>query len=122
MSEAVGDFGIISKMEPMARRALAQMEAMEKAIQHNNRDDIEKHLMEAQNALSKLKEDLDLHDRLNKMFTSATDSSELQKSVGNLHTFKHTDSHYAGTEGDAVVMGVSRKGRSSTVMRPHRVF
>ena len=121
MSEEHGDFGIISKMEPMARRALAQMEAMEKAIMHNNRDDIEKHLSEAQNALSKLREDLNLHDSLAKSFTSVLDGSQLEKSMGNLHQFKETDSDYDGTEG-AVVLGVSRKGRSTVIMRPHQVF
>ena len=117
MSEQHGDFEILSKMEPMARRALASMEAMEKAIIHNNRDEIEKNLMEAQNALSKLKEDLYLHDTLTKAFS--TERSDTR--MGNLHQFKNTDSDYDGTEG-AVVLGVSRKGRSTTVMRPHRVW
>jgi len=121
MSDEHGDFGIIGKMEPMARRAIAQMEMMEKAIIHNNRDDIEKHLQEAQNALSKLREDLSLHDRLAKSFTTVSDGSQIEKSMGNLHQFKETDSDYDGTEG-AVVLGVSRKGRSTTIMRPHRVF
>ncbi len=121
MSETIGDFGIITKMDPMARRAQAQLEAMQTAIQHNNRDDIAKHLEAAQNALSQLKSDLDLHDRLAKSFTSATDSSQLQKSAGNLYQFKPTDSDYDGTQ-DQAVTGISRKGRSTTVMRPHRVF
>ena len=42
MSE--GDIFGLQKMDPMARRALASMEAMIKAIDFNNRDDIEKHL------------------------------------------------------------------------------
>ena len=121
MSETIGDFGIISKMDPMARRALSQVESMQNAIQHNNRDDVAKHLEAAQNALAQLKSDLDLHDRLQKSFTSATDSSQLQKSVGNLHQFKSKDSDYEGSE-DGVIMGVYRKGRSTNVMRPHRVF
>ena len=58
MSETIGDFGIISKMDPMARRALSQVESMQNAIQHNNRDDVAKHLEAAQNALAQLKSDL----------------------------------------------------------------
>ena len=121
MSEEHGNFDILSKMEPMARRALAQLQAMEKAIHHNNRDDIEKHLVEAQNALSKLREDLNLHDRLVKAFNKAPEEDAISKSVGNIHQYNNTDSDYDGTEG-GVVLGVSRKGRSTTVMRPHRVF
>ena len=35
----------LKKMDPMTRRALASVEAMQKAIdQMNNRDDVEKHL------------------------------------------------------------------------------
>ena len=49
MNETIGDFGIISKMDPMARRALSQVESMQNAIQHNNRDDVAKHLEAAQN-------------------------------------------------------------------------
>jgi hypothetical protein len=120
MSQEHGEFGIIEKMEPMARRALAQMEAMEKAIQHNNRDDVAKHLAEAQNALSKLSEDLELHDRLAKAFT-INEADKIQKSAGNHYQFKNTDSDYDGTEG-AVVLGVSRKGGSTNVFRPHQVF
>ena len=52
-------FGIISKMDPMARKAQASIDAMQKAIDLNNRDDIAKHLKDALNALAVVSSDLD---------------------------------------------------------------
>ena len=60
MNEGFLDFGIIAKMDPMARRATASMEAMQNAIAHNNMDDVAKHIEEAKNALSVLERDLNL--------------------------------------------------------------
>ena len=50
MTEHFMDFGILAKMDPMARRATASMEAMQMAIAHNNLDDVAKHIEEAKNA------------------------------------------------------------------------
>ncbi len=120
MTETFGNFEIIEKMQPMARRAISQIEAMEQAIMQNNRVDIEKFLVEAENAISHLKSDLELHDRLQKALgTQKTDTTTIRK--GNITEFHHTDSDYEGTE-HGVVMGVSRKGRTTSVFRPHRVF
>ena len=82
--------GILQKMDAMNRRALASLEAMQKAIADGDRGQIGKHMIDAENALSYLKDDLKLHDTLAK--------SE-----------------------NAVVMGVSRVGRSTAHYTEHRV-
>jgi len=120
MTESFGNFEILEKMQPMARRAISQIEAMEQAILQNNRADIEKYIVEAENAISHLKSDLELHDRLQKAL-SAQKADETTIRKGNIQEFHHTDSDYAGTE-QGVVLGVSRKGRTTDVFRPHRVF
>ena len=109
-------FDIISKMDPMARRALAAIEAVQKAIELNNTSDIEQNLMAAENAISVLKRDLNLHNQLNK---SAPDQAH-DRFVGSIHQFDNTASDYKGTEG-GVVLGVSRHGRDAGVFQPHRV-
>ena len=46
------EFDIIAKMDPMARRAKAAVEAIEKAIATGDRDSLAAHLEQAENALS----------------------------------------------------------------------
>ena len=58
----------LKKMDPMTRRALASVEAMQKAIDLNNRDDVEKHLNDAKNALSMITNDLGLFDSLTNQY------------------------------------------------------
>jgi len=123
MAEGFLDFGIISKMDPMARRALASMEAMQQAISHNNVDDVAKHIEDAKNALAVLERDLDLH----KSFAATASITKSDESgvlgdgrvLGNIAQHRNTVSDYDGTEG-AVVLGVSRHGRSSTFWRPQQ--
>lgn len=109
------DFGLLAKMDPMARRATASMEAMQNAIAHNNLDDVAKHIEDAKNALAVLERDLNLQKSLQK-------AGEIRKSdttteilgqglpLGNISQHSQTTSDYDGTEG-AVVLGVSRYGR-----------
>ena len=113
-----GDLFGLKKMDPMARRALASMEAMLKAIDHNNRDDIEKHLNNAKNALSSLTEDLSLHDRIHKALTSKA-TADLQ--VGVIRKFDNTDGDLSPNDG-AIALGVVRAGRTDKVFRPHEVY
>jgi len=115
MTEGFMDFGLLAKMDPMARRATASMEAMQTAIAHNNLDDVAKHIEEAKNALAVLERDLNLQKSLQK-------AGEIRKSdttteilgqglpLGNISQHSQTTSDYDGTEG-AVVLGVSRMGR-----------
>lgn len=107
----------LEKMDPMARRALASVEAMQKAIDHNNRDDIEKHLNDAKNALENLAEGLDLHDRLAKQLIQI--SNDVQ--VGAIRKFDNTDSDYNAKDG-AIALGVVRAGRTNKLYRPHEVY
>jgi hypothetical protein len=121
MTEGFLDFGLVKKMYPMARRATASMEAMQQAIAHNNLDDVAKHIEEAKNALSVLERDLNLAKSF--ATTAAIAKSEEANTqgeglpMGNISRHNNTVSDYDGTEG-AVVLGVSRMGRSSTVWRP----
>ena len=122
MTDPFLDFGLIEKMDPMARRALASMEAMQNAIVHKNTDDVAKHLEEAKNALEVLERDLNLVKSFEA--TAAITKSEDTAPVsgvglplGNIAQPRETVSDYDGTEG-AVVLGVSRYGRSSTIWRP----
>ena len=113
MTDGFMDFGILAKMDPMARRAQASIEAMQQAIVHNNVDDVAKHIEEAKNALAVLERDMNLA----KQFDNA---AQLKKSenaqhgeglpMGNISQHSQTSSDYDGTEG-AVVLGVSRYGR-----------
>ena len=114
------DFGILAKMDPMARRAQASIEAMQQAIVHNNVDDVAKHIEEAKNALAMLERDMNLA----KSFANAADIKKSQEStiqgeglpMGNISNHSQISSDYDGTEG-AVVLGVSRMGRRN-VWRP----
>lgn len=115
MTDSFMDFGLLAKMDPMARRATASMEAMQNAIAHNNLDDVAKHIEDAKNALAVLERDLNLQKSLQK-------AGEIRKSdttteilgqglpLGNISQHSQTTSDYDGTEG-AVVLGVSRYGR-----------
>ena len=115
MTDSFMDFGLLAKMDPMARRATASMEAMQTAIAHNNLDDVAKHIEDAKNALAVLERDLNLQKSLQK-------AGEIRKSdatteilgqglpLGNIAQHSQTTSDYDGTEG-AVVLGVSRYGR-----------
>lgn len=117
------DFGLIAKMDPMARRALASMEAMQQAIAHNNTDDVAKHIGEAKNALAILERDLDLHKSMVETATIAkSDEGGVLghgQVLGNVGQHRNTVSDYDGTEG-ATVLGVSRYGRSTTFWRPQQ--
>ncbi len=109
------DFGILAKMDPMARRAKASIEAMNQAITHNNIDDVAKHIEEAKNALAVLERDMNLAKSLLKageIKKSDVTSEILGKGLpmGNITQHNQTSSDYDGTEG-AVVLGVSRYGR-----------
>ena len=84
-------FDILSKMDPMARRALASMEAMTKAIELNNRDSLGKNLAES-------------------------DFSQ----VGIIRKFDNSESSINQADG-AVALGVVRAGRSDRIYRPHNV-
>lgn len=116
MSNGFLDFGIIAKMDPMARRATASMEAMQQAIAHNNLDDVAKHIEEAKNALAILERDMNLAKSFERtaMLSKSDDTptGEGNQVLGNIHQHKNTSSDYDGTEG-AVVLGVSRYGRQS---------
>lgn len=115
MTDSFMDFGLLAKMDPMARRATASMEAMQTAIAHNNLDDVAKHIEEAKNALAVLERDLNLQKSLQKageIRKSDTTTEILGKGLplGNISQHSQTTSDYDGTEG-AVVLGVSRMGR-----------
>ena len=105
----------LKKMDPMARRALASVEAMQKAIDHNNRDDIEKHLNDAKNALALLGDDLGLYDRLAKT-VEKTDTP-----VGQILKFDNTEGNISANDG-AIALGVVRAGRTDKIFRPHTVY
>lgn len=115
------DFGLIKKMDPMARRALASMEAMQNAIVHNNTDDVAKHITEAKNALAILERDLNLVKSMQASAAIAKSDDNLILGeglpLGNIGRHTETTSDYDGTEG-AVVLGVSRMGRSTNIWRP----
>ena len=117
MSE--GEIFGLQKMDPMARRALASIEMMVKAIDHNNRDDIEKHLNDAKNALASLGSDLELHDRLQKALKPKNVPDPRQ--VGVIRKFDNTDGDLSVNDG-AIALGVVRAGRTDKVFRPHEVY
>jgi hypothetical protein len=108
----------LSKMDPMARRCVASVEAMQKAIDFNNRDDVEKHLSAAINALESLSEDLALHDRLTKALGNHV-GDDIRKGVH--FTPQNTEGNFKGGE-EANAFGVVRPGRSNKLYRKHQVF
>jgi hypothetical protein len=108
---------IISKMDPMARRALAATEGLQKAIEAKDSDAIKAHIMAAENALSMLKSDLALHDQLNKAMTRTNPAEQF---MGVIPQYDNNASDYNGTE-NAVAMGVSRHGRAAGFFTPHRI-
>jgi len=110
-------FDLIQKMDPMARRALASLEAMQAAIKASDKNTIGKHLADADNAIQQLKNDLDLSNRLEKMLSNKRPS---QSRLGVLAEYDNTASDYKGTE-NAVALGVSRMGRASGFYTEHRV-
>lgn len=110
-------FDLISKMDPMARRALASLEAVQAAIKTNDKNTIGKHLLDAENAIQHLKSDLDLADRLSKMMTK---TQSVENRLGVLPQYDNTASDYKGSEG-AIALGVSRAGRATGFYTPHRV-
>lgn len=112
-------FDLISKMDPMARRALASLEAVQAAIKTNDKTTIGKHLIDAENAIQHLKSDLDLADRLSKMM-SGNSMPAAETRMGVLAQYDNTASDYKGTEG-AIALGVSRAGRATGFYTPHRV-
>ena len=114
MSESLFD---LRKMDPMARRATAALEALTKAIETEDRVAVEKHLEDASVAMSKLREDLSLYDSLNKAIRN--DSDSIQKGI-NFNP-SNTDTNYSGAE-DASALGVVRAGRTDKLYRPHTVF
>ena len=79
MSDSLFD---LKKMDPMARRATAALEALTKAIETEDRLAVEKHLDAATNAMALLREDLSLYDSLNKAvthdFISVSEGSSIQ--------------------------------------------
>ena len=111
-------FGILAKMDPMARKALASIEAMQKAIDCNNRDDISKHLDDAKNALEVLSGDLKLHDDLTKQMEGQVSENT---QVGAILKYENTDGNYSANDG-AIALGVVRPGRTDKVFRPHTVY
>jgi hypothetical protein len=112
-------FGILAKMDPMARKALASIEAMQKAIDCNNRDDIAKHLDNAKNALEILSGDLELHDNLMKHMSN--EPEHYDKQIGAILKYENTDGNYTVNDG-AIALGVVRPGRTDKVFRPHIVY
>lgn len=116
MSDMSEGYDLISKMNPMARKALASIQAMQKAIDMNNNEDISKHLDDATNALSMISSDLDLHNRLNKQLVAKEDVQ-----VGAIIKHDNTEGNYNANDG-AIARGVVRAGRTDKVYRPHIVY
>lgn len=101
----------------MARKALAAVEAIQKAIKDNDTNGIANHILNAENALSMLKSDLALHDQLQKSINRVPVADRF---AGVIPQYDNTASDYNGTE-NAVALGVSRHGRSTNYYTPHRV-
>jgi hypothetical protein len=108
---------MLEKMDPMARRALAAIEGVQKAIQSNDVGAINEGIMAAENALSMLKSDLNLHDQIVKSMSRTTPADRF---MGVIPQYDNNASDYNGTE-NAVAMGVSRHGRSTGFFTPHRI-
>ena len=81
MTDGFMDFGILAKMDPMARRAQASIEAMQQAIVHNNVDDVAKHIEEAKNALAVLERDMNLA----KQFDNAAQLKKSDRCIKETH-------------------------------------
>ena len=111
-------FDILAKMDPMARRCLAAVEAMQKGIETNDRDLIEEQLRIAKNALSMVQDDLILHDRLTKAAPLSSDTL-IQK--GTAFIPSNHENTFNGGE-DAEVFGIVRPGRTSKLYREHIVY
>ena len=110
-------FNLIKKMEPMARKAMAEMEAMENAIHYNNRDDVAKHLENAMQALSVVQSDLELHDK----WTKLASNEPTEQQLGQILKFDNTEGNVSANDG-AIALGVIRAGRTDKIYRPHRVY
>lgn len=108
---------MLEKMDPMARRALAAIEGVQKAIQANDTEGISAGIMAAENALAMLKSDLSLHDQIAK---SMQNNQPADRFLGVIPQYDNNASDYNGTE-NAVAMGVSRHGRSTGFFTPHRI-
>ena len=108
---------MLEKMDPMARRALAAIEGVQKAIQANDTEGISAGIMAAENALAMLKSDLDLHDQITK---SVSKTQPAERFMGVIPQYDNNASDYNGTE-NAVAMGVSRHGRATGFFMPHRI-
>tara|TARA_R110002096_G_scaffold73787_2_gene174913 strand:- start:19235 stop:19582 length:348 start_codon:yes stop_codon:yes gene_type:complete len=111
-------FDILAKMDPMARRCLAAVEAMQKGIDENDRDLIEVQLRIAKNALSMVEDDLQLHDSLSKS-ARPTNDSLIQK--GTAFVPSNHENTFNGGE-DANIFGVVRPGRTDKLFREHIVY
>ena len=118
MRKMTNENQIIAKMDPMARRALAAIEGVQKAIKANDTDGISAGIMAAENALAMLKSDLNLHDQLVKSMSNALPPAD--RFMGVIPQYDNNASDYNGTE-NAVAMGVSRHGRSTGHFTPHRI-
>ena len=115
MSDALFD---LKKMDPIARRATAALQALEKAIELEDRVAVEKHLLDATNSLSKLQEDLHLYDSLNKAMSRDHSDGILK---GHIVTPNNTEKNLDGSDG-ASALGVIRPGRTNKLYREHKVF
>ena len=114
MSDSLFD---LKKMDPMARRATAALEALTKAIETEDRLAVEKHLDAANNAMALLREDLNLYDSLNKAMPK--NDMAIQKGVS--FNPSNTDKTFSGGE-EASALGVVRAGRTDKLYRPHTVY
>lgn len=108
----------LSKMEPMARKAMAELEAMELAIHHNNKDDVAKHLENVTGVIAQLKNDLGVHDKWDKI---ASDIQTDDVQLGAIQKYDNTDGNYSANDG-AIALGVIRAGRTDKIFRPHTVI
>ena len=109
---------MLEKMDPMARRAKAAIEQVEKAIASGDRATLSHMLEQAENAISMLKMDLNEADIIAK---SVKTTPAADRFLGAIPQFDNQASDYNGTE-NAVALGVSRHGRDSGYFQPHRVI
>lgn len=109
---------MLEKMDPMARRAKAAIEQVEKAIASGDRATLSYMLDQAENAISMLKMDLNDADIIAK---SVKTTPAADRFLGAISQFDNQASDYKGTE-NAVALGVSRHGRDSGYFQPHRVI
>jgi len=109
---------MLEKMDPMARRAKAAIEQVEKAIASGDRATLSYMLDQAENAISMLKMDFNEADIIAK---SVKTTPAADRFLGAIPQFDNQASDYNGTE-NAVALGVSRQGRDSGFFQPHRVI